>query len=199
MAPSFPEVTDDRIEEWELVEESVETLFQLPAMRVRGAIRRYEDTATQATLADATDGAFDRTVRFFAATRLDFDPGLPPGTMPSMVLPSVRQEARRTFKTRLEKRGLADISRGRRERARVDGERARLESYEAVYPLNGTELPVTGWVGVWHGEEFYVVTGGYPGARLADVFGVASDPDGRLGRSPRDYRSDLLDLLQSVR
>jgi len=203
--PSFPTVTDGRIESgWELVEERVETLFELPGMRVLGALRRYEDSATTATLAEAT-GGFDRAICFFAATRLGFDPGLPPGTMPAMILPSIRQEARQAFKRRLRERGLRDVRRGRRERARISGARLHLTSYDAVFPLSGEregsddrELPITGWVGVWHDDTFFVVTGGYPGRRLTEVFELDTG-DGSLARSPAGYRNELFDLFRSVR
>jgi hypothetical protein len=209
-APSFPTVTDDRIDSgWELVDERVETLFELPGMRVRGAIRQYEDRETGAALTEATDGDVEQSVRFFAATKLGFDPGLPPGTLSSVVLRSIRQEARRTFKQRLQERGLEDVSRGRRERTRVDGARLRLTSYDAVYPLSGDGgeggdrsddqgIPVTGWVGVWHDDAFQVATGGYPSQRLTDVFGL--DATGTpLDASPAAYRNELFDLMQSVR
>lgn len=208
--PSFPAVTDDRIDSgWELVDERVETLFELPGMRVQGAIRQYEDRETGTALTEATDGDVDQPVRFFAATRLGFDPGLPPGTLPSMILPSIRREARRTFEQRLRERGLEDVSRGRRERTRVDGARLHLTSYDAVYPPSGEGgedgdrsgdrgLPVTGWVGVWHDDAFHVATGGYPSRRLTDVFGL--DATGTpLDASPATYRDELFDLFQSVR
>lgn len=206
--PSFPAVTDDRIDSgWTLVDERVETLFELPGMRVHGAIRQYEDVVTREALTEAVGSDVGQSVRFFAATRLGFDPGLPPGTLPSMILPSIRQEARRTFKKRLRERGLENVRCGRRERTRVDGARLHLTSYDAVSPpaenrggktSDDQTLPVTGWVGVWHDDTFHVATGGYPSQRLTDVFEL--DATGTpLDTSPAAYRDELFDLFQSVR
>lgn len=199
-SPAFPAVTDGRVHDgWRLVEETVEQLFELPALTVRGAIRRYEDAETAAAVAGVTDGTFDRAVRFLAATRLVFDPDLPPGTVPSVILPAVRREVRSTFQARLEDRGLEAVERSRTERTRVDGNRAYLTGYRARYPLGNADLPVTGWAGVWHdGEAFFVVTGGYPARRLADVLGLDEAPE-PLTRSPASYRNEFFDLLDSVR
>jgi len=206
--PSFPAVTDDRIDSgWKLVDERVETLFELPGMRVCGAIRQYEDVETREALTEATEGDVDQSVRFFAVTRLGFDPSLPPGTLSSMILPSIRQEARRTFKRRLRERGLKNVSRGRREQTRVDGARLHLTSYDAVYPpsedvgrktSDGQDIPVTGWVGVWHDDTFHVATGGYPSQRLTDVFELNAT-GAPLDTSPAAYRDELFDLFQSGR
>jgi hypothetical protein len=199
MAPPFPTVENEGIEAWELVEETVERLFQLPAMTVEGASRRYEDRETARLLAERTEPPFETTVRFFAATRLGFDPGLPPGTLPSVVLPSVQGESRRAFRERLRERGLRSVARGRSERLRVGGSRVRVHRYDGTVPVEGRDdLPVEGWIGAWHDDGFYVVTGGHPGRRLADAFDLADPPD-RLTVPPRGYREEFFDLLRSVR
>jgi hypothetical protein len=152
--PRYPTV--DVPDGWEVTEERVETLFELPTMSVRGATRRCEDRATRATLAAATDPPYDEPLRFFAATRLAFDPGLPPGTLPASILPSVRQQARRSFKQRLRDRGVSRLSRGRSERLRVDGSRVRARSYTGTVDTpDGQTLPVEGWLGAWHGDDFF--------------------------------------------
>ncbi|MEF8887882.1 MAG: hypothetical protein V5A30_08750 [Haloarculaceae archaeon] len=195
--PPYPtvEVPDG----WELSEETVETLFDLPTMSVRGASRRYEDRAGRDALADATDPPYDETLRFFAATRLAFEPGLPPGTLPASILPSVRQQARRSFKQRLRDRGVSRLSRGRSERLRVDGSRVRARSYTGTVDTPDSQtLPVEGWLAAWHDDDFFVVTGGYPDGRLVDVFGLEGT-DHLLSIPPRDYRDDFFDLLRGVR
>lgn len=195
--PQYPTV--ETPDGWELTEEAVETLFELPTMSVRGATRRYEDRATGADLAAATDPHYEETLRFFAATRLAFEPGLPLGTLPASVLPSVRQQARQSFKRRLRDRGVSRVSRGRSERLRVDGSRVRARSYTGTVDTPaGYELPVEGWIAAWHDDDFFVVTGGYPDGRLADIF-ETEDAGAQLSVPPRNYRDDFFDILRGVR
>lgn len=196
--PDYPSVPAEKLDDWELVEESTETVFQLPAARVVGATRQYEDEQLRTAVRSATDGDIDHRWRFFAATRLGFDPMLPPGTMPSMILPTMRSEAKKTFKKRLKSRGVEDIERGRRERVRIrSGKRARLVRYDGVDPVAGG-VPVAGWVGVWNdGTDFFVVTGGYPAQPLADVLGLDETADG-LTRTASEAQGELLDLLRDV-
>ena len=195
--PQYPtvEVPDG----WESTAERVETLFEFPGLSVRGATRRYEDRVERDVVADATDPPYDETLRFFAGTRLAFDPGLPPGTLPASILPSVRQQARRRFKQRLRDRGVSRVSRGRSERLRVGSSRVRARSYTGTVDTpDGYEFPVEGWLAAWHDDEFYVVTGGYPDGRLADLFDI-EDPEARLSTPPRDYRDDFFTILRTVR
>ncbi len=196
--PDYPSVPSEKFAGWELVEESVETVFQLPAVRVVGATRQYEDEQLRRAVREATNGGVDHHWRFFAATKLGFDPMLPPGTMPSMILPTVRSEAKKTFKRRLRSRGVENIERGRRERVRIrSGNRARLIRYDGVDPVEGG-VPVAGWVGVWNdGSDFYVVTGGYPAQPLSEVLDLDETIDG-LDRTGREAQEEHLDLLRDV-
>jgi len=185
---------------WKLVEESVETLFELPGVRVRGTMRRYEDERTRAALREATDGAIDHQIRFVATTRLGFEPPLPPGTMPKMLLPTLLPEARRSFADRLRDRGLTDVSRDGTERIRGDGRtRIRLTRYSATDPVSGAdrELPLECWLAVWPGDPIAVVTTGYPATSLASGFGRdTGEPS--LTRGGGDYRQAFLSLLRAL-
>jgi hypothetical protein len=197
-APDYPNVPTEKLDGWKLAEETVETVFQLPAVRVVGATRQYEDEQLRTAVREATDGQIDHHWRFFAATKLGFDPVLPPGTMPSMILPTVRSKAKKTFKNRLRSRGIEDIERGRRERVRIrSGKRARLIRYDGVDPIAGG-VPVAGWVGVWNdGTDFFVVTGGYPARPLSEALGLEETADG-LDRTGSDAQEEFLDLLRDV-
>jgi hypothetical protein len=196
--PDYPNVPTDKLDAWERTEESTETVFQLPGARVVGATRQYEDERLRTAVREATDGDIDHSWRFFAATRLGFDPMLPPGTMPAMILPTMRSEAKKTFKNRLKSRGVEEIERGRRERVRVrSGKRARLTRYDGIDPI-ADGVPVAGWVGVWNdGTDFFVVTGGYPAQPLADVLDIEKTGDG-LTRTANEAQDELLDLLRDV-
>jgi hypothetical protein len=115
------------------------------------------------------------------------------------VLPSVRQQARQRFKQRLRDRGVSRVSRDRSERLRVDGSRVRARSYTGTVDTSGGyAIPVEGWLAAWHNEDFFVVTGGYPAERLADVFGLEGAGE-LLSTPPRVYRDDFFDFLRSVR
>lgn len=180
-----------------LVDRSVETLFELPGARVRGTLCRYEDERARTALREASDGAIDHPVRFFATTRLGFEPPLPPGVTPAMVLPTLRSEARRNFKRRLEDRGLVDVERKGRERIRIGRRtRVRLIRYAATDPLpeSDGELPLECWLGVWTDGSVNVVTSGYPRVALADAFGLDTE-DPALTRAGDEYRSAFRSLI----
>lgn len=194
------ELPDGRLDEggWSLVRDDVETLFRLSTVRVRGHTRLYEDRSTRTALAEAT--GLDRTWRFFFASRLEFEPPLPPGVGPAMVQPTVWSEARRSFADDLRERGLRDVDRTHTERMRVEsGERARLQGYRGRLPLPleaVAELVVAGWLAVWAtGGEFRVAGGAYPEGlpAVADALGAGS-----LGPTAADCRRELFDLIRGV-
>jgi len=198
--PAFPTVPTDQLSDggWELADESVEMVFELPTASVAGATRLYDDVRTREAV-DSVAG-IDQQWRFFFATALTFRPPLAPGIGPAMILPTVRSEAYSAFASELSDRGFENVERGRRERVRTDsGTRARLRTYSASLPLadiNAT-LSITGWVGVWHDGGFRIAAGAYPDAAIAELLDIATDDD-RLLRSPGDYRDELLALIRAV-
>ncbi len=196
MDPAFPDIAID-LDGWRLAEETVETLFQVPGARVRGATRRFADVETREAVREATGGRLDREWRFVAATKLGFEPPLPPGAA-SMVLPMVRREARGAFAERLVGRGLENVSRRGRERLNVGGRTpARLTRFGAIDHVED-DVPVTGWVCVWRdGGDFFVVTGGYPEGPLADLLSLEA-PDDVLDRTGADYREEFVDVVRAV-
>lgn len=198
--PSFPGVPTARLRDggWDLVNERVDTVFELPTVHVEGATKVYDDSDTRDAVRAAT--GFDRQWRFFFATALSFTPPLAPGIGPAMLLSTVRSEAQSAFADELADRGFEAVDRGRSERIRVDsGDRARLRKYSASLDLEelDTVLSVTGWVGVWHGDGFRIAAGAYPDRPLATLLAV-EDSDGTLERTPSDYRSELLTLIRAV-
>ena len=200
-APDPPPVPLAALEDggWEVDDERTETLFQSPTMRIRGTTHQYEDARSRAALREATDGRVDTQVRFFAATRLGFEPPPPPGMGPTMFAPTMRTEVRRTFATQLEDRGLTDIERGRSERLRLpDRNRVRLTKYTASDDHGDWSLPLECWVGVWTDRrDVFVVSGGHPEVELADHFGTEG-ADAALTRSPGQYRDEFFSLLRGV-
>jgi len=183
---------------WSLVRDDVETLFRLPAARVLGHTRLYEDRSVREPIADAT--GLDRTWRFFFATRLEFEPPLPPGIGPTVVQSMVWREARRTFAEDLRERGVRDVDRTRTERMRVDsGDRARLQGYRGRLSLPAEsvgDLAVAGWLALWTTDGAFRVAGGaYPEGLPAAAGALGA---GSLGPSACDARAELFELIRGV-
>jgi len=153
--PAPPPTPTDSLDagDWRLATERTETLADLSAVRVRGVTRRYENDRATAEGEDST--------RFFAATRLDFEPGLPFGVGLSMAASVTRTRARREFAERLREQGLDAVERDRTERVELpDGTRLRVQRYTATDPDGGFQLEC--WLGVHRGSDLCVVTGGHP-------------------------------------
>jgi hypothetical protein len=188
-------------EGWVETETSVETVFSLPSLDVRTATVQYEDEATREALADATDGAIDICPRFFAGTRLVFEPPLPPGVSATAIAPMIRTETRARFRRQLRERGLVDIDRESSQRVRVGGgNRDRVTKYSATIQLNtvGQDLPVACWVTSWTTrQEATVVTGGHPRVRFASYLDLDSEDD-HLTKSGESYREEFFSLLRAV-
>ena len=192
-----PSIPSDSLEEggWMQADESVETLFQLATMRVRGATVQYEDERTRRALSDATEGAFEQSVRFFAGTRLTFEPSLPPNAF-LVIAPMVKREARRTFTDRLRERGLTGVERDGSQPVRVGNRRASATKFVATNLE--LDLPLACWVAVWtDGTGGTVVTGGHPSVALAPHLGLETT-DETLHRSGESYREEFFSLLRSV-
>jgi hypothetical protein len=193
-APSVPSLTEQG---WERTDEREEVRFELPTMRVLAHTLVYEDTALRARVAAAT--GVDHTWRFFFATRLGFDPPLPPLTGNASVYGTVRSEARDAFVDDLRGRGVDRIERGRTERARTETrDRVSLTRYRGRYRLetggNPVDVPVAGLLGVWtHDGDFRLAGGWYPDQSLAATLDGAPETD------PNAFRDELLDLVRGTR
>lgn len=186
---------------WERTEESVETVFELLTARVRATTVRYEDERTRRALEAVSDGRIDESPRFFAATRLAFEPPLPPGTTAAMVGPLLGSEVRRLFAKRLRERGLADVERDGTQRLRVGGRRrATVTKFTATTSLSGGEpLPLSCWVAVWTADRHaLVVTGAHPAVALVDNFPPDLDAGDALARTGESYREEFFSLLRAV-
>ena len=193
---TVPVVPTERLEAdgWKLADESTETVFELPTARVEGHTKLYEDAALRDRIRDRT--GVDQTWRFFFATALEFHPPLAPGLAP-LVRSSVVTESRRSFADDLRERGFTAVDRGRTQTIRIDGNRARLTTFRATYPLDAADtddgpvdLQVAGWLAVWNGDGFRLAGGAYPeaGFQAVEEAGNASA-----------YREELLNLVRAVR
>lgn len=186
---------------WVQTDVAVETVFSLPTVQVRTATVQYEDERTRQMLAEALGHSIDVAPRFFAGTRLAFDPPLPASVSPGAIAPLLQREARSAFARRLRERGLVDINRDSSQCVRVGGEnRTRVTKFEAAIPLPGTDrdLPLACWVAPWNtSEDAIIVTGGHPTVRLAAFFGLDASQD-RLTRTGESYRTEFFELCRAV-
>jgi hypothetical protein len=199
-APTLPAL-DGR--GWERVDEREETRFELPTMRVLAHTLVYADERLRERVREAT--GLDHTWRFFFATRLGFEPPLPPLTGTASVYGSVRSEARDAFVTDLRDRGVGDIERGRTERTRTEtGDRVSLTRYRGRYRLDVpddadhdgrvADVAVAGLLGVWtHDGDFRLAGGWYPDQSLATAVPGAPETD------PNAFRNELIDLVRGAR
>ena len=193
-APSVPPL-DER--GWELTDEREEVRFELPTMRVLANTVVYDDADLRDRVRAATD--VDTSWRFFFATRLGFEPPLPPLTGTASVYGSVRREARTAFVADLEQRGIDGVERGRTERMRTETrDRVSLTRYRGTrrVDLDGetVDVPVAGVLGVWtHDGSFRLAGGGYPSQSLATLVSSAPETD------PTAHRDELLALVRETR
>ncbi len=201
--PAPPVVPEDDLAAtgWELVEESVETMAQLPAMQVRGTTLEYDDLRMRSALEAATDGELSHRIRFFAATRLGFRPQLPVGVTAAMVGTQIRSAATDKFIDRLESHGLTDIDRQDSTRLRVNnGKRARLKRFRAIDPFEGTEatLPLDCLIAIWTDrKEAMILTAGYPAVSVSERTGL-EDADDVLSTPSETLREEVISLLKAV-
>jgi hypothetical protein len=181
---------------WELVDRREERRFELPTMRVWATTLVYDDAALRAAVRSAV--GLDTAWRFFFATRLAFEPPLPPITGTASVYGAVRREARSAFVDDLQARGIDGIERGRAERMRTDaGDRVSLTRYRGTRELDHDgethSLPVAGLLGVWtHDGSFRLAGGGYPAQSLSTAFPDTPETD------PNAFRDELLERLRET-
>ncbi|WP_318569607.1 hypothetical protein [Salinigranum marinum] len=193
-APTLPAL-DGR--GWTLAADREEVRFELPTMRVLAHTLVYHDDALRERVREAT--GIDHTWRFFFATRLGFEPPLPPLTGTASVYGSVRSESRDAFVEDLRERGVGAIERGRTERARTEtGDRVSLTRYRGRYRLEEDggplDVPIAGLLGVWtHDGDFRLAGGWYPEQSLASTLNGAPETD------PNEFRNELIDLVRGTR
>ena len=186
---------------FELVERRTETLFEVGMVRIEGLTHRYEDNRSSEAAREATDGALDHPIRFFAVTRLVFQPSLPFGISLSMFASTLRREARSSFADQLEDRGLVSVERGAAQKLRFDGSRVRVRRFSAEDTLgdsDGDSFSLSFRLSVLtHRGTAVVVTAGFPASSVADQFGL-TDPPAVLARDAEEYQAAFETLLRGV-
>lgn len=199
--PPDPPVPEARLTEagFELVERRTETLFKMGTVRIEGLTHRYEDNRSSEAAREATAGMLAHPIRFFAVTRLVFQPSLPFGVTLSMFTSTLRREARSSFADQLEDRGLVDVERGASQKTRLDGSRVRIREFSATDSLgDGRSLSLSFRLSVLtHRGTAVVVTAGFPASSVADQFSL-NDPPAALTRGADEYQTTFETFLGGV-
>lgn len=225
-----PSVDESRLSDgWELTDDVVETVLEREfggAITVTATAHTltYEDRAFRERLAEKTLGNVDFAPASFFATRVQFRPGidrLPAGAGRKELMGEVTANAKDSFAARLREMGLTGVEEREETTLEIDtGETADAYRYRAVYPfdsfslrlgnderltIEGGELPIEGWLAVWHHDASVLIAGGgYPAGNFArsveksltPAIDVAVEID--LELDPDAYESDLLALVAAV-
>lgn len=226
-----PEVDRTRLSDggWELTEDTIETVFErefggVVTVTATAHTVTYEHTALRNDLAEKTLGNVEFAPANFFATRVSFTPSidsLPGGAGRRELMDELTENAKASFEERLAGMGLVDVE--ERERTTLDidtGETAEAYRYRATYPfesfdlqlagdrkltIEGGELPVEGWLAIWHhGSSVLLAGGGYPAENvertveesLTSAIDVSVAVD--LELRPDAYEDDLLALVAAV-
>jgi hypothetical protein len=154
----------------------------------------YDDAALRAELRESTD--VDHQWRFFVTARLVLRPKAPPSRALSRL---VAERAHAGFADRLGERGFDGIRKTGTETREIDGETARVATYEALCRLPTLSVRTTGRVAVRPAADGYLLAGGaYPTAvRESDDPEVGTAVAERL--DPERYGTELDALIESVR
>ncbi|MFA9516685.1 hypothetical protein ACERIT_05645 [Halopenitus sp. H-Gu1] len=223
-----PEVTDDRIEEWELVDESSGTIFEREVGPVTVTALEhtlaYEHRGVAAAVAETFDSDGSPVVLF--ATRVDLRPGLdrlPFGIGRDRVMSQVETAADKAFRRQLASAGLEDIRRTNEGTLEIDtGHEATVYTYRASFSTASTveiapgvteevtgTVEMEGRVAVWHdGRDVLLAGGTYPIERLTTAIDEGlpeGGPDAEelvdseaLSADPTTYEEDVEALIVSV-
>lgn len=231
-SPTPPQVPEERLEEggWKRTDAFTEEVFEREfagvTVTATAVTRIYDDAALAAEIEEKTLGAVQAQQASFFATRVTFDPNLadlPGGVGREELIDRTEEEARASFRARLEDAGLTNIEQsgtGTFEPATADVEGRRTD-YTADFAFDAMEFPVSedrtvtveggaigvsGTLAVWVTEEGVLVTGGAHPAEnfertveeeLSEAITVTVDMD--LGLTPEEYRTELQGLMTNVR
>jgi hypothetical protein len=191
--PTVPrEILDDG--GWTLRDERLEVRARVLGVTVHAHERRYEDDGLRERV--RTAGGPDHLWRLFYATRLTFTPSLPPAFGPAMALPKVRSAAQEEFADQLREEGLIDVEQGDDEPIETEsGARAKVTRYDATLPVETDagqrEVPMEGWIGIWHDDAMLLAGGLHPTTSLAAVLDVPE-----IEYDPAESRTELQSLIQ---
>lgn len=223
-----PEVTDDRIEEWELVDESSGTILEEEVGPITVTALQHTRAYEHRGVAEAAAETFDSDgspVVFFA-TRVGLRPAidqLPLGAGRDRVMSQVEAAADQAFRNQLSSAGLENVRRTDEGTLQIDaGHEATAYTYRASFATTSTmevapgvteevsgSVEMEGRVAVWHdGTDVLLAGGSYPVERLTAAIDEElpeGAPDAEelvdseaLSADPTTYEEDVEALVVSV-
>lgn len=226
-----PEVPDSVLDEngWVKLkeEQDVVSIGPLEPLQIQAYMytRMYRDAGLQREVRKNTLGKFDRYFNVFFATRTHIEPpvdNLPFGVGRDQVLEFARMIGTSEFEERMHEEGVRDVKVVGRDTLTTEyGVEAELDEVRASYDIScidvevtdqrvisieGGEIDLTGWIGIWHHTGDVFVAGGvYPtedfersqAVDLTDGIDVEIDID--LDIWPRPYKDEMFNLIRGVR
>lgn len=229
---SPPQVDETRLKDdgWELTEDETERVFErefggVVTVTADAYTVTYEHRALQDDLAEKTLGNVDFAPASFFASRVQFDPNiadLPAGVGLKELMEETTENAKESFEQQLRGMGLSDVEEREETSLEIDaGETADAYRYTATYPfdamslqltddshieIEGGELPIDGWLAVWHHDGSVLISGGgYPAENFARTVeesltsGIDVTVEIDLELEPDRYEEKLLALIAAVR
>jgi hypothetical protein len=190
---SPPAVPADRVAGWRLVDERVETPFDIRLVTVTAHTSVYDDPDLAAAIRDQT--ATDGPGRFFLASHVVLQPQ-PPSSDALRRL--VTDRVARDFARQLRERGFTSVEQRSRRSFSVAGSDARLVAYDGRCTLGSLTLDVRAWLAVWQVDGDFLLAGGaYPTSVRSSDDETASEVIAALLR-PQAFRDELFELIRSV-
>lgn len=192
-----PAVASEHIDGWRLVDERVDTPFDIRLVTVTAATAVYEDPDLASAVRDAT--GTDAPGRFFLTSHVSLQPRPPAsGALRRLVTDRVARD----FADQLRERGFARVEQTDERSFSIAGADARLVAYDGQCPVGDLTLDVQGWLAVWEVDGDYFLAGGaYPtGVRGGgDAEAVAGRETLEKQLEPGRFREELFELVRSVR
>lgn len=226
-----PVVPTDQLESggWVRRDESQETVFERSygpvTLEAKSHTLAYEDQDLREAIREKTLGRVDGQMALFSATRIEFNPNLadlPGDVATSTIVDQTESAARSQFESQMRGAGLENVQQVETGSLTVDtGAETRLTTYEAEFPFDGVEFPVTdeqtvtmpgsaitvaGDLAVWSQDEAVLVAGGaYPAENVSETVteslssAITVTVDVDLGLEPTRYREEMRSLIGAVR
>ncbi|EJN61472.1 DUF6517 family protein [Halogranum rubrum] len=190
---SAPAVPTEQLAGWRLVDERVDTPFDIKLITVTAHTNVYEDAELSAAIQDST--GIEGPGRFFLTSHVVLKPQ-PPTSEALRRL--VTDRVARDFAHQLRDRGFTRVEETGRRAFSVSGADARLVSYESTYAFGTITLDVQGWLAVWQvGGDFLLAGGAYP----TSVRNAASEETAEAVQAllhPSEFRDELFSLVRAV-
>jgi hypothetical protein len=193
---AMPAVPSEQLDGWRLVDERVDTPFDIKLLTVTAHTVVYDDPALAAAVRDYT--GVDGPGRFFLTSHVLLQPQPPAsGALRRLVTDRVARD----FASQLRARGFTTVEQTDERAFSVAGADARLVAYDGRCPVGDVTLDVQGWLTVWQLDGDFLVAGGaYPTRVREDHDDGGTEQRAALNArlTPQRFREELFGLIRSV-